>query len=87
MTPSELRLIKARVLPTICDTYRSENGYAEARVEGRISKADFEALCAAVEVTDSDHLCASCIEPVSEDWTYCPGCGAQGRLNKAGEKI
>lgn len=52
MSPSELRLIKARVLPTICDTYRSENGYAEARVEGRISKADFEALCAAVEDID-----------------------------------
>jgi hypothetical protein len=37
------------VSPTICDTYRSENGYAEARTEGRISKADFEAMCAAIE--------------------------------------
>ena len=87
MTELELRKIKARVVPTICDTYRSENGYAEARVEGRISKADFEALCGAVLGTTGGQLCASCIEPVDIDWTYCPGCGAQGRLNAAGEKI
>ena len=87
MTSEQLARIKARVLPTICDTYRSENGYAEARVEGRISKADFDALVGAVAGTTGGQLCASCIEPVDTDWTYCPGCGAQGRRNEAGEKI
>lgn len=50
MTLSELRLIKSRVLPTICDTYRSdEDGFATARREGRVSEVDFAALCAAIE--------------------------------------
>lgn len=52
MTAAELQRIKARVTPTICDTWRGEHdggGQMITVVEGRISADDFLALCAAVE--------------------------------------
>lgn len=50
MTLEELKRIKARITPTICDTFRAdEDGYLSYRLEGRISADDFMKLCAAVE--------------------------------------
>lgn len=54
MTSEQLARIKARVAPTICDTYRSENGYAEARREGRISEDDFTRMCEAIERLEAE---------------------------------
>lgn len=45
------------------------------------------ALLGPVTTPVSGELCSSCIEPMVHHWTYCPYCGAQGRLNAAGEKI
>jgi hypothetical protein len=40
-----------------------------------------------VTVTDNLEMCASCIQPVAKDWTYCPYCGAQERNSETGEHI
>lgn len=51
MTPAELARIKARVTPTICETWQQDehDGAMASRIEGRISADDFMSLCAAVE--------------------------------------
>jgi crotonobetainyl-CoA:carnitine CoA-transferase CaiB-like acyl-CoA transferase len=54
MTNEELQRIKARVTPTICDTYRSEDGHRTARRECRISEDDFARLCKAIEMLDAE---------------------------------
>jgi len=33
-----------------------------------------------VAVTDNLTLCRACTSSVSKDWTYCPYCGAQERV-------
>ena len=45
------------------------------------------ALLGPVTTPCTDQMCASCVQPVSEHWTYCPYCGAQGRLKMTGEKL
>ena len=57
---------------------------AAAEIERLLSDI---ALLGPVTTPVSGELCASCIEPMVAHWTYCPYCGAQGRLNAAGEKI
>lgn len=51
MTAAELHRLKARVHPTICNTYRQDehDGSVEERIEGRISADDFMRMCAAIE--------------------------------------
>jgi hypothetical protein len=36
------------------------------------------ALAADEKLTD---VCSECLQQVQSDWTYCPYCGAQGRLD------
>jgi rRNA maturation endonuclease Nob1 len=40
-------------------------------------------------VTTPTHglLCASCVQDVSPNWTYCPYCGSQERNSATGERI
>lgn len=59
---------------------------SEAIAEIEALRSDI-ALLGPVTTPVSGELCSSCIEPMVAHWTYCPYCGAQGRLNAAGEKI
>jgi hypothetical protein len=31
---------------------------------------------------NTDEVCCECLQEVQSNWTYCPYCGAQGRLDK-----
>jgi len=51
MTPPELARLKARVTPTICETWgqNEHDGAMSSRIEVRISADDFMRLCAVAE--------------------------------------
>lgn len=85
MTDAELlQTIESRIRPTICETYNSNGGMT---VEGRILKADFEALLDLIGRIRAHEReeCARLheqINPASDEerLDHVPGAGAMGAV-------
>ena len=87
MNPSILEQICARVRPTICETFSFRTG---TRIEGRISKVDFETLVALVaDALEEAAQLHESINPASDDERHhhVPGAGAMGALIEYREAI
>lgn len=79
-----LQAIESRVRPTICETFNSRG---DVTIEGRILKADFEALLDLIgRVRSSEReRCAQLheqVNPASDDerFHHAPGAGAMGAV-------